>query len=730
MFCKIIIFTVLQFRSGFGNRELTDWTALYDYKDYGSSSLFFHNVPELATESTWGYQVDKYPEDCEDKNVTVVIQHGSFPVINPLGEKFPENFYVERSPASRAVFSVISNNVTLESTVTNPKQGPWYSVAFLPPPDSDIKPSDLFTKCKYKIRNWFSAKTLASVDTVNVQEKTEIVLPENGKRIYKFYVPLQAHDLLVKLNDCKYGNQSGCAVTLNSRGQGLPGPKPSTVSQICSETDPDCVLELFHPEVNAWNYLEIQSAVDETWTASLLFVLKECTVQEKYLPDSTCQLSPLLSRFSYNVKFRHKFAFINGSGMKDISLTLAENQSRGIPFSLRDGQDTGGSLVVKLKLKQITTVDPNDLNVKVDICLHRDVVPVNVDILHCENGYQGNVSSRAPEGQGSHKVVVPYPQAGIWVLAMMMQCFKPPKNNNSDIVFMPCGAVTAELNVTIATDACVEGECSNHGRCINYLNGQVLCTTCRCNSGWRGYDCSDGSEVKDESEQLIELLLLTISNIVFIPAIILALYRKHYAEALVYTYTMVFSTLYHACDGGRMEGYKYCILHISILSTCDFLGSATSIWMTLVAMSRPPLQWKALIQIAGPLGLLIGVLYKKTSAFLFLVPAGLGLLLIMISWMCRCCYRHKCYPSKKKYLICFLPGALLVCGALAIFTFLQNEENYLYTHSAWHVCMALSIVFLLPPRETRGFYKVKKNGQAALASTYQPIRSNSDNYAI
>jgi hypothetical protein len=73
---------------------------------------------------------------------------------------------------------------------------------------------------------------------------------------------------------------------------------------------------------------------------------------------------------------------------------------------------------------------PKDLNVKIAVCLHRDVVPVNVDILHCENGYHGNVTSSAPEGQGSLKVVVPYPQAGIWVLAMMMQCFKPPKDTS------------------------------------------------------------------------------------------------------------------------------------------------------------------------------------------------------------------------------------------------------------------------------------------------------------
>jgi hypothetical protein len=90
----------------------------------------------------------------------------------------------------------------------------------------------------------------------------------------RFYVPLQSHELLVNLNGCNYGNQSGCAVTLKVRGHGLPGPKATTVSKICSETETDCVLQLFQPEVNAWNYLEIQSTVDETLTASISFVLK------------------------------------------------------------------------------------------------------------------------------------------------------------------------------------------------------------------------------------------------------------------------------------------------------------------------------------------------------------------------------------------------------------------------------------------------------------------------
>ena len=51
---------------------------------------------------------------------------------------------------------------------------------------------------------------------------------------------------------------------------------------------------------------------------------------------------------------------------------------------------------------------------------------------------------------------------------------------------------------------------------------------------------------------LIASLLLTTSNLAMLPAIMLAAYRGHYAECVVFTAHLIASCLYHACAEVRI----------------------------------------------------------------------------------------------------------------------------------------------------------------------------------
>ncbi len=66
--------------------------------------------------------------------------------------------------------------------------------------------------------------------------------------------------------------------------------------------------------------------------------------------------------------------------------------------------------------------------------------------------------------------------------------------------------------------------------------------------------------------------------------------------------------------------------------------------------------------------------------------------------MLRCYKRKACFPSVRRWLLLLVPGTLFAGAGLIIFAFFETNANYQYTHSAWHACISLSIVFLLPPR--------------------------------
>ena len=96
------------------------------------------------------------------------------------------------------------------------------------------------------------------------------------------------------------------------------------------------------------------------------------------------------------------------------------------------------------------------------------------------------------------------------------------------------------------------------------------------NSGYNGISCSNDENYMSVSLQLLEMLLLTMSNLFFLPAIIIGLYRRYWQETVVYIIAMVCSTMYHACDQFSTQKY-YCIAEYDTLQYADFLAATAAV---------------------------------------------------------------------------------------------------------------------------------------------------------
>lgn len=198
---------------------------------------------------------------------------------------------------------------------------------------------------------------------------------------------------------------------------------------------------------------------------------------------------------------------------------------------------------------------------------------------------------------------------------------------------------------------------------------------------------------------VIELLLLVLSNLMFLPTVYVAYRRKYYVEAIVYFAICFFSTFYHACDAGE-NVISFCITRLGALQFADFYCALLAIWVTLIAIADLPSYWPTMCQITGAIILSFTTTINKTGFWGFLLPVVAGLVIIAINWFLKW-KRIKQLFLNKKYLYISIPlGMVVVCIGITIFIFLETSDNYKYLHSLWHVLMAVGVMILLPQPNT------------------------------
>ncbi|XP_028284344.1 post-GPI attachment to proteins factor 6 [Parambassis ranga] len=687
---------------------------LSKYGWYGNVRLQRFHIPEETAIARWLFSVTKgHRFHCGQHNVTIHIRWGAPPVINPIGSVFPNATLW--SPCLSLTLPVSSQSSTTFN-LTDPAPGVWYVAAHLPEDDGRIEQKG-FPSCSYFFQPQLSIRR--AVDTPILQQGTlltKTAAPDRPARL-KLYVPEFASSLLVSVANCSSGEgaeSSNCSLVVRLGSASL---QHNTVTVNCSGSG--CSAALFNPPWGTWLRVFVESdQVNQTVTFN---VIANYTVgckpksvglkadDDKLRGNSSHTNSTLTGNSS---AVMDTLAFSNESLITppsacvwSIPVLYEEVDVLSLRFTPVSGPNisvththptlltyplhteaTGGTLNLQLSLNTTNETLGNSRSVVACLSPWAPVLQLNHS-QPCRTalfgGYGVGVNASAPKAV----VRLPFPQSTTWYLTLQLVC------NSSD-----CGNVSVVSVVPeVFISACVE-DCGMYGECRLLRSYSYLYAACVCKAGWNGWGCTDDSSAQSYSRQLTATLLLTFSNLFFLPAIVVAIRRWYITEASVYLFTMFFSTFYHACDQPGVA--VLCIMDYDTLQYCDFLGSVCSIWVTILCMARFRDTFKYTLFMLGALLIAMSMQLDRKGLWNLLGPVLCAILLMVISWVYRGVRRRHCYPpSWQRWALFLLPGAVCAVIGVCLYIFAETEDNYYYTHSLWHILVASCVVFLLPPKE-------------------------------
>ncbi|XP_037074533.1 transmembrane protein 8B-like isoform X2 [Pollicipes pollicipes] len=708
---------------------------LFKFRSYKDVQLFHFQAPEQVKLATFSFRANETNSRCDARNVTLYLQHGSYPVISPLGAEFPENFFLQRT--SLASISTHSDSSWLRYTVAAPLPGDWFAAGFILAEDTRITQKGLGPTChtvlETEARFEPQGKVITLVPEVTTHQRLILTQKINSTQHYRFVVPAGVFSAVVNVSKCVDAVGGGsCPLTLSASALSLPDTAagPFTTSVNCSElSDGVCLLRL-DAAADRWHYVRLTPLPDATAQFGIQVVLeKNCKEPQRdneymlvseihcqrpartaFIPvafseadggagaqNDTCWNSVGLGRrtLAGSLAFVYDQLPAPDTAGPPARLNISTRRPSVLTFGVQPVQDIGGTLTVALTLPD--SLNTSAANVSVTGCLSHWVRARLLPDGRCSSGVRLSVNSTGGGGGGGrldNVTHLPYPEPGDWYLTLAVRCYRQ-QLYGSETPTVPCPGDQTALVFHIESAPCLQARCGANGGCYQYFSGGFVFSTCVCWAGYAGWGCTDSSHATSDFQLLLGTLLLTISNVLFAPAVVLALRRRFYTEALVYAFIMFFSTFYHACDEQK---YAFCLMRLSVMQFCDFYAGIFAFWVTLVAMADLAPAWSSLLNVGGAMLVALGVEYDRTGLWVFVVPVATAFVCMVTSWVVHCRRQRALFPPLRYLLLGLLPGATIAGAGLVCYTLLETEENYKYTHSAWHCCVALSVLFLLPAR--------------------------------
>ncbi|XP_043567498.1 post-GPI attachment to proteins factor 6 isoform X2 [Chiloscyllium plagiosum] len=688
------------------------------YSWYGNARLFVFQVPENTVLLKWILQASKGKgPECQNTNITVYFRAGAPPVINPLQTKFGIDTVVLPSfNLTIPLTSAVQSSTTLN--ISNPVSGDWFVAAHLPKDDGKIEVKGFSTKCSYIFQPQMLVQRLINVPVLEPSTSLALMLSSVDQVSHlKIFIPEHTVELTIHLKNCAVDTRpvESCPVFLLIGSNALPNSHLKIVN--CSESLV-CRETLDSPPWMKWMQLTVESS-NPNWTITFeieayltvcepvnagsfltLFnnytlssngtVIKNPDMLGVYVkPNNTELNSGGISCFRNQPVLREdvdvvsvRFFVLNGP-----DTPLTSEYPIILLLNLNTGRDNGGTIMLNLQLNK-TSLSNENATVFACLSAGSPVMSLDVNSLSCGEALSWGYLLKMNSSVLSRSLQVPYPETDHWYLTLQILCSSHKSNQT-------CGKVSALVTVSAILNPCV-GDCGVYGECRLLQTHGYLYAACVCKAGWNGWSCTDDTNAQSYSRQLLATLLLSLSNLMFIPPIVVAVHRYYFVEASVYFFTMFFSTFYHACDQPGIA--VMCIMEYDTLQYCDFLGSVVSVWVTILCMARLRSLLKYVLFILGSLLIAMSMQLDRRGLWNLLGPCLVALCIMITAWVFRGVKRRHCYPPTwKRWVFFLLPGIGAALIAIAVYGFLETKENYYYTHSIWHILVAGSVVFLLPP---------------------------------
>ncbi|KAL4706964.1 hypothetical protein ACJJTC_019502 [Scirpophaga incertulas] len=714
-------------------------TDVYMYRSYRTVSVIFYPVMKDVTDARFTFQSEELHLNnigsCSPQDVIVNIKHGSYPAVNPDGYDFPKHFV---DPAIREQVHTLefqSDGLNRTYSIINPKPGNWYALVYIKwedPRTQKVEQQGLVADCQTILYTDLQVKTEDDIDLIDCYNGITL----SYSRIPAYFKCISLDNAEpVRLNVTIVGISSNSKhVGLKVQSLSLPTDENYLVSCAFDPRVRNTHVISFFPHPNSWHYVHIDLRDSTTNVA-------DC--ESYYLTtdlDDSDNITILDLMRDDKGRF---FTFDYGLPTTDLQdatslVNLTSSEIKSVRFNVNPFLDIGGSLSIEASLlmslkyymgykreakkDSLLAFTEDNQFFKAVICLNIGHTSIPLESGRCKYNDQEQPALFILNSTDSEtiydKVLIPFPDSGTWYLTFRIFCDSVvcpcPTSDNGTKYYVSADALKKDLEVpgswnntrqgteecnatvvlSVSSTSCVGGRCSNHGNCLLNTFGGLVMSFCSCSAGYGSWDCSDSSRMDSRLYMLVSVLLLTLSNLLFFFSVYVAIIRLYYTEAMMYAFTMIFSTFYHACDASAQVAY--CIVRGNILQFGDFYCGLMCFWVTLLAMSVIGDKIRSSFQLIGAIIIALLTTWNMHSFVAFLLPVAVGASVLLVSWYLD--YRKiRSMRYPRSYYTIYLPlGLVLVSVGLICYAFLQTEQNYKIVHSLWHTIIAMSVVFLLP----------------------------------